>query len=65
MMNFIQMILPSLIVGGILLLAVILIVKKIVRDKKNHVCSCAGGCSACSQNCSYREKEVKKEPNKK
>jgi len=56
MMYFIQMILPSLIVGGILLLAVILIVRKIARDKKNHVCSCGGGCSGCNQNCNQRVK---------
>ncbi len=51
MMNFIEMILPTAIVGGIILFAVVLIIRKMLRDKKNHVCSCSGGCSGCSHKC--------------
>ena len=40
MINFIQMMLPTMIVGGLLFLAVVFIVRKMIRDKKNHVCSC-------------------------
>ncbi|MBP7320627.1 MAG: FeoB-associated Cys-rich membrane protein [Lachnospiraceae bacterium] len=45
------MTLPTVIVGGIILLAVVIIIRKIIRDKKNHVCSCSGGCSGCSHKC--------------
>ncbi len=51
MINFIQMMLPTMIVGGLLFLAVVFIVRKMIRDKKNHVCSCSGGCAGCNHKC--------------
>ena len=38
------------IVGGVLLVIVVLIVAKMVRDRRAHKCNCGcncGGCSAC------------------
>jgi len=53
MIDQFQMILPTVVVGGLILLAVVLVVKKMIRDKKNHVCSCSGGCKGCSHNCKH------------
>lgn len=48
MLNFISSNLSTIIVGAILCGVVALVIRKIVKDKKNNVSSCGCGCSNCS-----------------
>lgn len=41
----------TFIVGGILLLVVTLIVRKMVLDKKSGKSGCSCGCDGCSESC--------------
>ena len=47
-------------VGLVLLAVVILIVRIMMRDKKQGKSSCGGNCASCHQHCSDKEKQEKK-----
>ncbi len=47
-------------VGLVLLAVVILIVRIMMRDKKQGKSSCGGNCASCRQHCSDKEKQTKK-----
>lgn len=49
----------TLIVGLLVLIAVVLAVRKIIRDRKNGVGACGGNCSSC-QACHFHPADKKK-----
>ncbi len=43
---------PTLIIGGILLILALLAIRNIIKTRKSGGCSgCSGGCSGCSGSC--------------
>lgn len=43
----------TIIVLAILILCVVLIIRTLVKDKKNGVCSCGGDCGSCGAYCPH------------
>ncbi|MGI5984931.1 MAG: FeoB-associated Cys-rich membrane protein [Clostridiales bacterium] len=60
MLAFISENLGTIIVGAVVLAVLILVVMKLIRDKRSITCSC-GDCSGCGSYgiCSMNKKEVK------
>lgn len=51
MLEFLAQNYGSILVGAILLVIVVLIIRKLVKDKRAGKSSCGGNCSACGHNC--------------
>lgn len=51
MLEFLAQNYGSILVGAILLAIVVLIIRKLVKDKRAGKSSCGGNCSACGHNC--------------
>ena len=68
MVTFFSEHLGDIIVGGILLVIVVAIVVKMVKDKKagKSSCGCGGGCSGCASSniCHMDAEQIKKEMTK-
>lgn len=57
MLTWIQGNLATIVVCIILITIAVLIIRKLIRDRKEGKCSCGGNCSGCSGCCSSLPKD--------
>lgn len=55
MISFLKANALTILVLAILVLFVVLVVRKLVKDKKSGVCSCGCDCSSCGAMCPYSQ----------